>query len=269
MLGFEVSPMRLWFKHLARPIEPPTGEFADVLAQQEPDATPLAEAFDFVRRNASVADNIGETGDERDLYVHLDKLSDGVKASFPGSFCRAGCSQCCHYPVALFTMTYTEWRLVQRHIDTVWTEAEREALVVRYKKTFNGLWRFLLMMLQNSYAGVIMTAPLVFSRKVACPLLVDDVCTVYAARPYQCRSFGHFSARSWPGKQPKVYACSEQGENLLGMLAQAGPQLQLPVMNPLVLKIRKMCRGPRMALPLWVGIWVKRYERKKGLVPNR
>lgn len=258
----EVS-IRLWLKHLARPSEVPDGDFADVLEQIEPDPTPLAEAYDFVRVNAMNADNIGETGDERDLYVHLDKLSDGVKASFPGSYCRAGCSACCHYPVALFTLTFTEWRLIQRHIETEWTEHQREALVARYRQTFTGFWRFVLTMLQDSYAGVILSSPFIYRRKIACPFLVDDCCTVYPARPYQCRSFGHFAARAWPGKQPKIYACSEQGENLLRMLARAGPQIQLPVMNPLVLKIRKLCRGPRMSLPLWVGIWVNRYEKRR------
>jgi Fe-S-cluster containining protein len=245
----------------------PTGEFADVLAAHDPSPTPLAEAYDFVRLNAMKADNIGQTGDERDLYVHLDRLAEGVKGTFARSYCRAGCSACCHYPVALFTMTFTEWRVVQRYIETEWTEEQRLELVKRYRKTFTGLWRFLLMMLQNSYVGVMLSAPLLFPRQVACPFLVDDQCSVYPARPYQCRSFGYFSARTW-GKTPKVYACNYQGELLLEQLAAAGPQIQLPVMNPLVLKIRKLCRGPRMALPLWVGIWVERYERRASDRPR-
>lgn len=238
----------------------PTGDFADVLADQEPDPTPLAEAYDFVRLNAMKADNLGETHDERDFYVHLDKLSEGVKQTFSG-YCRAGCSACCHYPVALFTTTYTEWRVVQRYIDTEWTDEQRADLADRYEKVFTGFWRFLLTMLQDSYLGVMLSAPLIYHRQIACPLLVNDQCTVYPARPYQCRSFGHFTARTWPGKQPKLYACNQQGEKLLHQLTRLGPQIQLPVLNTLVLRIRKLCRGPRMALPLWVGIWVKRYRR--------
>ena len=150
-----------------------------------------------MRQNAMLADNVGETHDEHDLYTHLDRLSEGVKATFPGSYCKAGCSACCHYPVALFTLTFTEWRVIQRYVEDVWSQAQRDALVERYNRVFNRFWRFALTMLQNSMFGVVLAAPVMYPRKIACPFLVDDACTVYPARPYQCRSFGHFAARSW------------------------------------------------------------------------
>lgn len=219
-----------------------------------------------MREHLPKADNIGRTGDETDYYTHLDRLSEGVKKTFPGSFCRAGCSSCCHYPVGLFTITFTEWQVIRRYIETEWTDAQRQDLAARYRKTFTWFWTFVLGYLQGSMAALLVTAPVVQRKKIACPFLVDNQCTVYPARPYQCRTFGHFSARAWPFKQPKVYACNEQGENLLKLLARKGPQFQLPVMNPLVLKIRALCRGPRLSLPLWVGAWVKRYEKTLGAV---
>lgn len=256
-----------FFKKRATPIDTAGGEpgasFEDILASQALDATPLSEAMAFSREHLPDADNVGQSGDERDFYTHLDRLSEGVAKTFPKSFCKAGCSGCCYYPVALFTTTFTEWSVMRRHMETVWTDAERADFVKRYKATFTGFWIFVLTYLQNSMLSVLLTAPLVHRQQIACPFLVQGRCSVYAARPYQCRTFGLFAARSWPGKQPKVYACNMQGENLLGMLAGSQPQLQLPVMNPIVLRIRKMCRGPRLALPLWAGIWVRRYDRQR------
>jgi Fe-S-cluster containining protein len=234
--------------------------FEDALAAQDPTTTPLAEAYDFVREHLPKADNLGGSGDERDFYTHLDRLSEGVSKTFPESFCRKGCSACCHYPVALFNITLTEWNVMRRHMETAWTDDERAEFVARFRKTFKGFWLLLFSYLQQSALMLTMTARPVWSRKIACPFLKDDACSIYAARPYQCRTFGHFSARQWPFKQPKVYACSDQGENLLALLRRAGPQFQLPVMNPIIIKLRKLCSGPRMSLPLWVAGWVRQYK---------
>lgn len=256
----EGPPIRLFFRKQARPVDapPPGVAFEATLDAAPPDATPLVEAMTYVREHLPEAENIGATGDARDYYHHLDKLAEGVSQTFPRSFCKAGCSGCCYYPVGLFTISFTEWEVMRRHIETEWTDGERAAFIRRYQQTFTGFWRFVLGQLQNSFVSLILTAPLVHRARIACPFLVDDRCSVYAVRPYQCRTFGLFAARASAGREPKVYACNVQGENLLAQLKHGGPQIQLPVMNPIVIKIRKLCRGPKLALPIWVGIWVRR-----------
>ena len=259
----EDYPIRLFFRKHARPIDapPPGVDFEATLGDEPPDAAALVEAMDYVRENLPQAENIGESGDVKDYYHHLDKLAEGVAKTFPKSFCKAGCSGCCYYPVGLFTISFTEWDVMRRHIETAWTEAERQAFIARYRATFTGFWRFLLGQLQNSFVSLIMTAPFVHRARIACPFLKDDRCSVYAVRPYQCRTFGLFAARS-TAREPKVYACNVQGENLLAQLKHGGPQIQLPVMNPIVIKIRKLCHGPKLALPIWVGIWVAKQEKQ-------
>ncbi len=217
----------------------------------------------YVREHLPEAENIGGTADAKDYYHHLDKLAEGVAKTFPKSFCKAGCSGCCYYPVGLFTISFTEWEVIRRHIETEWTDAERADFVARYKKVFTGFWRFVLGQLQNSFVSLIVTAPFVHRARIACPFLKDDRCSIYAVRPYQCRTFGLFAARASVGREPKVYACNVQGENLLAQLKHGGPQIQLPVMNPIVIKIRKLCRGPKLALPIWAGIWVRRWEKRQ------
>ncbi|HEY9722285.1 MAG TPA: YkgJ family cysteine cluster protein [Oscillatoriaceae cyanobacterium] len=215
-----------------------------------------------MREHLSEADNIGRTGDARDFYAHLDRLSEGVKQTFPQSFCKAGCSGCCHYPVGLFTITFTEWQVMRDHMENVWSEADRQDFVERFRARFRGGWLQLFTMLQNSLFLLMLAAPFLERRRIACPFLKDNNCSIYAARPYQCRTFGHFAARPWLGKQPKIYACHMQGQNLHNALQRSGPQFQLPVMNPIVIKLRKLCRGPRLSLPLWASIWVRKQSNR-------
>ena len=267
----EDLPIRLFFRKQAQPVDlpPAAGSFADVLADEAPspapvaDPAPLLEALDYVRANQGEADHFGGTGDGRDLYHLLDRLSDGVSRSFR-SYCRAGCGSCCHYPIAMFTTTFTEWDVVRRHIETAWTPAQRADLARRYRATYTGFWRFVITYLQRSTVTLMVTAPLVYRAKIACPFLVDGSCSVYPARPYQCRTFGLFAVRTF-GREPKVYACNVQGENLVAQLEAAGPQVQLPVSNAIARRIRQLCHGPKLALPIWVGIWVARWEAGRAV----
>jgi Fe-S-cluster containining protein len=262
--------MRPFFKRQARPtaLETPESNFSQVLSSaqeikpgaESSNRTPLLEALEKARICLPKATNIGKTGDETDYYHVLDTLSDGVQKAFPESYCRSGCSGCCHYPVGLFTITFTEWNIMRRHMETVWSDADREDFVKRYKATFNGFWIFLLGFLQNSFPLLCLSTPWLRRSKVACPFLKDNRCSIYQARPYQCRTFGLFAARTWPFKQPRVYACDAQGENLLRALEATGPQVQLPVMNAIVSRIRALCRGPKQSLPLWSAAWVRRYK---------
>jgi Fe-S-cluster containining protein len=249
-----------FFRRRARPALPAADapSFDATLAVTPPgDPAALAEAMAVVREALPEADNFGETGDARDWYHLLDTLTAGVEAAFPQSLCRAGCSSCCHYPVGLFTLTYSEWRVIERHLEQAWSEADREALVARYEATYTGFWRVLISLVQRNIASLLLAAPLLEAKRLACPLLVNDRCGVYPARPFPCRTFGLFMTRTL-GKQPRIYACGVQGEQLGAWMAGSEPQLQLPVLDPIARAIRLRCQGPKLALPLWVGIWVAR-----------
>lgn len=84
--------------------------------------------------------------------------------------CRAGCGVCCSLRVDVFAH---EVFLLARHIRANFTPSHMEALLVRLR------------------AHAAEVAPLTAyehaTRNVQCPLLVQDQCSVYSARPHSCR----------------------------------------------------------------------------------
>ena len=258
--------MHFWLQRFARPKHKAKvdADFAAALEGQDSRPLPLVEAMEEVRAKLPEANNFGQTGDERDLYTLIDRVAQGVTSGMPQSLCHKGCDACCHYPVGLFVISYSEWRLIVRHMETVWDEAERAEFVLRYRAVFTPFWRAVVGFLQDSWFTMLLTAPILLRQRIACPFLKNGQCSVYAARPYQCRTFGAFTARTWPFKEPRVYACNAQGQLLHQAQTEGVFGVQLPVMNLFVKRIRAMCRGPRLSLPMWALMWVRRYERRQA-----
>ena len=172
------------------------GAFADILARLEAEIAPLpedlppvGEAIRTFRDRLGGATNLGETGDERDLYVLLDELVAAVKAAYPGSLCKAGCSACCDSSTAIFDVSPPEWARMEAHMDHVWTEAERARFAARFEADHAprlGAYRAL--------SAIRFFEPIAdrhFEQQpYRCPFLVDGRCSIYAARPLASLSDG-------------------------------------------------------------------------------
>jgi len=92
-------------------------------------------------------------------------------SSFPAA-CRAGCAHCCHIRV---DVTAAEVFTLKHWIDTHVEGAAHEALRARVDRA------------ATAAAGV--TEAEYARRRLACPLLVDGACGVYAARPLDCEAY--------------------------------------------------------------------------------
>mgnify|MGYP001257984765 CR=1 FL=1 len=232
------------------PLEEPL-PFEGVLAGFTQEAHPLSAAMEAAREELPRVDNMGVTGDARDLLAVTDRLADAVKEAYPQSLCAAGCSACCHYPVGLFDIDRAEWNVIRRYLETTWTREERRSFFARFQERF-GPYRFKLRILD-----VLMTFPLPVTSKpeglpLACPFLVNDRCTVYPARPVVCRTFGLFSVLRSGRKESHLYACEKQALALNEAISGDGPQIMPPSVNPIRLALVRFLSNKSKLLPMWL-----------------
>ncbi|WP_323813557.1 YkgJ family cysteine cluster protein [Cellvibrio sp. NN19] len=86
--------------------------------------------------------------------------------------CKAGCAFCCHYKVEvraheiLLLKNYISKNFSAEQIHTVLAEAESNAAIIRT-----------------------LTPEQHLTTNLKCPMLVDNQCSVYPARPFRCRNF--------------------------------------------------------------------------------
>lgn len=232
----------------------PGPSFSDALEEaldRRSEGAPLAVALTRVRAVLPMADNLGISGDDRDLYQLVDRVTDGVRAAFPESLCRSGCSACCHYPTSLFNVTGSEWEAIVRHVETAWEPERLERFRTRFWREHGPYMR------RMRVLGALVSFPLpVFPRPgsipPACPFLEDDRCSIYPARPTHCRAFGHFTIQYWWRKTPFIYGCLKQIATLKEALAAPG-RPQLPSLNPLDIKLWGLARGKARLLALWTA----------------
>ncbi len=96
----------------------------------------------------------------------MDQLAAKLQARYSGHLvCRAGCAGCCHHHISVFAVEAENAR------------AAVEVLPVQIRARVDGQAR-----------EVIKREAL--DEPVACPLLIDDRCSIYESRPLICRTQG-------------------------------------------------------------------------------
>jgi Fe-S-cluster containining protein len=241
--------------------EAPDPDFAQLLAHLSESVTPAPDdvpaigvAIRAFREALPDVTNMGETQDARDLYVQLDRLVDAVKASYPNSLCKAGCSYCCDSDTAVFDTSDAEWARLETHMATRWTDAEREAFAARFEAEHGdrlGAYRAL-----GAIRHFEPVSDAYFAKKpYRCPFLVEGRCTVYEARPLACRMYGYFATRTRWYTPPTIYACSRQTAQFNE--ARRESPLHLPAADMVIAKSGRMMGRRRRILPLWIARWVK------------
>ncbi|HEY9724159.1 MAG TPA: YkgJ family cysteine cluster protein, partial [Oscillatoriaceae cyanobacterium] len=223
----------------------------DVPAEAE--AIPaVGEAIRAFRAALPDADNLGRTGDSRDLYVLVDRLTAAVREAYPASLCRAGCSRCCETSTAVFDVSRAEWDRIAQHLDTAWTAEEREALAARFEREQRPQLSAYRLLGLVGFFEPLMDA--YFARNpYRCPFLVDGRCSIYAARPLVCRMYGYFQIRRRWYTPASIYACRDQTRTL-----SAQTPLHLPATNTVAVRSRRLTGGRARLLAFWIAGWLKR-----------
>lgn len=234
--------MKSWWSRLRRPSPaeplPPRPQdgvaFETALDQalsqtQGPD--PVAAALAEARQSVERVDNMGQSRDERDLYVQLDRLSAAVTRGFPESLCFAGCGRCCRYPTAFFDLHREEWELIRQHFETHWSPQRQQAFIARFWIE-HGPWLWVVRFFELFLRWQIPVFPTRRSLPLQCPFLEDERCSVWEVRPFPCRTYGQFLAHLTRGSEPYLYACDEQRNALEAAVARRSPAVMLPDLGP-------------------------------------
>ena len=107
------------------------------------------------------------------MYGRLAELQAGIIASQPvKTECERGCSYCCHLRVEIRPH---EAFVLAHHIQTRFSAADRKLVLARLEDNLKRIAP--LSAAQHIRAGI------------ACALLHDGVCSVYAGRPATCRKY--------------------------------------------------------------------------------
>lgn len=252
-----------------------TSDFEAVLAQveaglgaqppaPEPALPAIGEAIRAFRDDLAGADNLGGSGDERDVYVLLDRLVAAVRAAYPGVRCGAGCSGCCDSATAVFDVWPEEWKRIEAHVATRWTPERRAAFKARFDREHGGRLKAYRLL------GAIKHFEPVADRYWAkegyrCPFLEDGKCSIYEARPLACRMYGYFAVRGRWLAPPSIYGCRMQADYFSDERERGG--LHLPSVNAVTARVGRLTRVPpwkrgargqepagrARILPLWVA----------------
>jgi hypothetical protein len=129
------------------------------------------------------------------------ELAELARSAPPPPFaCRAGCAWCCH---VLVVVSVAEVARIVRHLQATLDEASYTALHERC-----------VALAAERHA---MSAARWNRARHACPLLIQDQCSVYPVRPFACRGMNSLDAS----------ACQREYEARAGKLPIYSPQQQL------------------------------------------
>ncbi|MBC7541315.1 MAG: hypothetical protein H7338_01145 [Candidatus Sericytochromatia bacterium] len=213
----------------------------------------VSQAYDGLARLLPGVQNVGDSWDEKDLYWVMEQATQISQAVHPEFLCRSGCTTCCRGD-SIPIVSSIEWRRLYPHIYGL-PEGMRR-LIVRQARE---IWGPILHMLLKGKAGYeddgrLRIVPKELEATVHCPLLAYGKCSVYLARPFQCRSFGNF-AQSKKGDM-SLYMCSQASQHIEETFPA---DTALPVLNPYIMTLVALeGANPVVAmLPLWIAAHIE------------
>jgi Fe-S-cluster containining protein len=222
-------------------------DFEDVLGRLGDQVPPaggelpaIADAIAEVRERLPDARSIQEA------FREVDRLADAVKATYAKGHCKAGCSGCCDSQTAIFDVSPAEWEAIAAELAT-WPAERRAVLKERFAREHGprtGSYKLL-----SAIRFFEPIADRYFDRRpYRCPLLENGRCSVYAVRPLACRMYGHFAIRARFYERPAVYGCGLQTAYY-----ETREHLALPAVNMVAAQTRRLTRGRKRILALWLA----------------
>lgn len=170
------------------------------------------------------------------LYAFADEQAGYVHQVYPTWPCAKGCdllggANCCH--TSLFPVSSTEWGRVKEHILALPHERQEDI-----KAAARGQHKRFGMKRYDSFAEFFKQ----HGKKTApCPLLENNLCSVYESRPTTCRSFGY-----WQDAE-SIKACAA-----VGAYVRTNRIKKMPHWAVLAQRMVKTLKGPVKPLAAWI-----------------
>ncbi len=138
-------------------------------------------------------DTLDEIGSVPDLYGLIGYLGEVVEERHACMRCDANCIECCGQ---LPLVTFAEWKILHAWMMANWSAEQRSAAIARCERllgddnTVMPRWMRLGSMDMESSAARDYIDDMFGNESTTCPLLDENGCTVYPARPLVCRAYG-------------------------------------------------------------------------------
>jgi Fe-S-cluster containining protein len=226
----------------------PSGTMAAMQPNQPASAALLRATIAQTAPLIPVADNVGQSNDQQDIYYLLDYLCFAVDRAYPQIPCSKGCSHCCKQ---LFRVTQLEWTTFKQGLAEMPAET-RDAILARTIEQFGPHRETLERMAAIWTAGERLPEELPQQTPMGCPMLIDGRCSNYSHRPAICRGYGYFSATI--NETSFLLICRQEGPSWLNHLESTHvDQFPMPNWNPVQRKLEAL-NGPApiKPLPLWL-----------------
>lgn len=200
-------------------------------------------------------DNVGRSGDWRDLYTLTDYLTFAMDRHFDTQPCKAGCSECCvENPV--FRVTQLEWEPLRAYLESA-EPAFVDALLARTDARYGAYVEQLRQVAANWHASEFDAVnPALDGLPIGCPALVDHMCGIYDVRPLVCRAYGYMAAKIQGTES--LLMCRTYGQPFIDGLKEQGLEsVPMPNFEPFARQLGSLA-GPAAEikpLPLWLLEW--------------
>jgi len=199
--------------------------------------------------------NIGVSDDTHDLYYLVDFLNYLVDQAYPKIPCKSGCSNCC-VESGLPRTSSLEWQHIYTYLKDMMPPDVFETVLAQNER----LHRDQISLFQAEQSRIETpekNMPLPEFGCKQCPLLVNNMCTIYPVRPAICRGFGYFTWRPPGDQDSQIFACQMAADTLLDSLREQNIETAaLPVWNSISNKVyeleQRLGTGTMSTLPMWL-----------------
>lgn len=195
------------------------------------------------------ADNLGQTGDERDIYHLANKLVRAVSDNVPEHPCHKGCRHCCcNNP---FRILEAEWDAIKKYVRSQPREFGEKILAVAKEMAEPVMADVELISKRWDRTPVVHEV----HNTMFCPFLDTKAgtCKIYPVRPLSCRCHGYF-VNIGEDHQPYTYGCQLTMDTFHRM-SKHGENWMLPLMVPFKARIMELkAEQKEAALLLWILI---------------